>query len=128
MEDVTNVQLTLIVIIISCVLSLSMGFFEMIELIISSEPSGFSSFLLIFPLLAATICAFFLIYAVLWFLVISQIGRFFKLKSLPLALSFALFLVIGFISVLLKHQMSFPRSFTQLFQLLGYFCFLSYHQ
>lgn len=114
-------SVTLIVIIIGGVLSLSMGFFEMIESIISSKPFGFSSVLLIFPPLAATICAFFLIYAVLWFLVISHIGRFFKLKSLPLALSFALFLVIGFISALLKQQIFFPRSFTQLFQLFVLF-------
>ncbi|HSE82996.1 MAG TPA: hypothetical protein VLB01_00440, partial [Thermodesulfobacteriota bacterium] len=85
-----------IAIIIGFVLSLSMGSLDITKSLLS-EPSGLSSFLLVLPPLAVTTIVLFLIYATLWFFVVSPLGYFFKLEFVPLAVSFAFFLASSFI-------------------------------
>ncbi|HEX3034595.1 MAG TPA: sulfatase-like hydrolase/transferase [Thermodesulfobacteriota bacterium] len=85
-----------VAIIIGFVLSLSMAFFDITKSILS-EPSGLSSFLLVLPPLAAIAIVLFLIYAILWFFVVSPLVYFFKLEPVPLAISFAFFLANAFI-------------------------------
>src|SRR3972149_562213 len=80
-----------IAILIGLVLSLVTGFLS-IAVSLLSGPSGFSSFASMLPPLAVTAGALLVIYIILWFLVVSHLGRVVKLELIPLALSLALFL------------------------------------
>ena len=105
-----------LVIIIGFVLAISMGFFD-IAISMFSKPSGLSSFSSILPPLAATICFFFVIYLILWFMVISHLGRVFKLEPAPLALSLALFCGVFFILASLGDLIHFTLPLTNLINL-----------
>ncbi|MHC4183082.1 MAG: sulfatase-like hydrolase/transferase [Planctomycetota bacterium] len=104
-----------VIISIGFILSLSIGFID-IMLSILSAPSGFSSFQLILPPLMVMTSIFFLIYIFLWFLVISHIGRFLKLETIPLALSLALFLGTLFTLVLLNDPIHLLLPLSNLFK------------
>ena len=80
-----------LIITIALALSLSMGFFD-ITLSLLERPSGLSFFTAMFPPLAVTVSIFFLAYLVLWFGVVSRLGRVFNLRAIPMAVSLAVFL------------------------------------
>ena len=111
-------HITQLVITIGFILSLSMGFLEMITLSILSTPSGFSSFTIILSSIAETTCFFFLSYVILWFLAIAHMGRFLKLEKLPLAVSLALFEGVFFTLALFNNQIRLSLSLTEVFKLL----------
>lgn len=84
------------VVAIGLILSLSMGFLDIV-LSISSRPSEFSSsFLFVLSPLIATVVFFFIIYVCLWFLISSLLARFFRIELFPLATSLAVFLGLIF--------------------------------
>jgi len=92
---------------ISLAAALSIGFIDLAVDILSGQTDGVALGSLVMAL-AVTIGLFFLFSTVLWSLVVSRMGRFFKLRDMPLAISFALFIVAG-VLLLLAHPPQLKR-------------------
>jgi arylsulfatase A-like enzyme len=95
--------------IVAFILSLTLGFIEMISIILFNPPSG-SFFPLMLSQLAATVGVFLMIYLVTWFLVLSPIGKLLRCKRLFLSVSFALFLFLLFALILVHKLYHLPLS------------------
>ncbi len=108
--------------IIAFVLSLSIGFLDIIAISILHKPPIFSSFLFVLPSLASTISLFFLTYVLLWFLIISHIGRRLNAERISLFFSLGAFLLMIFLLFSSK-QIYFSFSLND----VGFFllCFLA---
>lgn len=105
---------------VGIVLSLSIGFIDVAIDILSGQTDGVALRFIIAPV-AVTIALFFLLYMAAWYLVISRIGRFVKLKDMPLAISFAFFIGVLFLLGSIHGLISISPSTAQLSKLFMMF-------
>jgi len=102
---------------ITLALGLSVGCFD-VTMAMLPTPFGLSSFPSVLTPLAVTTGIVCLVYVLLWFLVVSPLGRILKLQAFPLAVSLALFLGTTFLLVMLNKLIHFHSFLDNLFKLV----------